>query len=34
MIPFPFNQDKFFIGKKLGLDITTLGGAEEEDTLA
>ena len=31
MVPFPFNQEKFFVGEKIGLDVATLGGIEEED---
>jgi hypothetical protein len=31
VVPFPFNQQKFFICEKIGLEVTTLGGIEEED---
>jgi hypothetical protein len=31
MVPFPFNREKFFMGEKIGLDVTMLGGVEEED---
>ena len=31
MVLFPFNQEKFFVGKEIGLDVATLGGIEEED---
>jgi hypothetical protein len=34
VVPFPFERDKFFIGEKLGLEVTALGGLEEEDALA
>ena len=34
MVPLPFDQDKFFVGEKIGLEVTTLSGTEEADVLA
>jgi len=34
MVPLPFDQDKFFVGEKIGLEVTTLSGTEEVDVLA
>jgi hypothetical protein len=34
IVPFPFQHEKFFVGEKLGLEVTALGGVEEEDNLA
>ena len=31
IMPFPFERDKVFVGKKIGLEVAALGGIEEED---
>ena len=31
IVPFSFDQTKFFVGKKIGLEVAALGGIEEED---
>ena len=33
MVLCPFDQAKFFVGEKIGLEVTTLGGVEEEDVV-
>lgn len=34
MVPLPFDQNLFFVGEKMGLEVATLGGIEEEDLQA
>jgi len=34
MAPLPFDQEKYFVGEKIGLEVTALSGIEEEDIIA
>jgi hypothetical protein len=31
MVPFPFNEGEYFVGEKIGLEVTSLSGLEELD---